>query len=248
MFLRSIQIPINKIEGIGSSNVAKFARLGIHNINDLLTHYPRDWEDRGKLNPLKNYQNGKVCSTVKVIARDWIGFGRMKTLKVYVEDETAQAALLCFNRPWLEKQLTEGKQFKLWGKFYYKYGELQSGSFEIEDAEIKNSFGKILPVYSLTSGLTQAVLRKFISRALNYYSKEVEDELPRDLIEKYNLFLKSDALKAIHFPESFEELERAKKTLIYEELFYLEVMVGRRAKERKKNFNAKVAKDTKDEI
>ena len=244
MFLRKIDDKINKLYGVGSSAVPKLAKLGINRICDLLVHYPRDWEDRGKNNPLKNYQNGKVCTVVKVFSRDWIGFGRMKTLKVYVEDDTAQACLLCFNRPWLEKQLITGKQYRIWGKFYYKYGELQSSYFEIEDAGFQNSFGEILPVYPLTLGLSQSMMRRFIQRALSEYSNEIQDELPADLINKYELYPKKTAVNIIHFPDSLENLQKAKKTLIYEELFYLEIMVGKRRINRPpQTFNLKTSQN-----
>jgi ATP-dependent DNA helicase RecG len=234
MFLRAIDKPLFSIHGIGSSAAQKLARLGINTAAGLLLHFPRDWEDRSKNNPISHFNNGKVCTIVTVLARDWIGYGRMKTLKVYVEDETSQAALLCFNRPWLENQFVEGARLRLYGRFYYKYGEIQSSSFEIEKEESNKYFGKILPVYPLSAGLTQIIVRRFISHALNMFADNLENELPEHIIEKYKLLQKKEAVRAIHFPDSTEELEKAKKTLIYEELFYLEVMVGKRALERRR--------------
>jgi ATP-dependent DNA helicase RecG len=157
----------------------------------------------------------------------------MRTLKVYVEDDSGRAALLCFNRPWLEKQLVQGGQYRLWGRFYYKYGEVQSSAFEIEPVSSGTGFGRILPVYPLCAGLTQSYMRRFIAKALAQYADGIEDELPQDIIERDNLLAKSAAINALHFPANETELEQAKKTLIYEELFYLEVMVGKRAIERR---------------
>jgi len=233
MFIRLLSGNINTIQGIGSAVSAKLSRLGIRTVADLLLHYPRDWEDREHKNPLSGYMKGKVCATVTVFAHEWIGYGRMKTLKVYVEDETAQAALLCFNRPWMEKQLITGNKYVLYGRFYHKYGEIQSSSFEIESDSSEINYGKILPIYPLTSGLTQNLLRRYVSYALNKYINDIEDELPSKITEKYNLQTKKQAIKEMHFPSSMENIEKAKKTLIYEELFYLEVMVARRALERK---------------
>jgi ATP-dependent DNA helicase RecG len=233
MLLRSIATPLTAIRGIGPALVPKLARLGIRNAAGLLCHYPRDWEDRTVTVPISEFRHKQVCTLVTVLAREWIGFGRMRTLKVYVEDESGRAALLCFNRPWLEKQLVEGEHFRLWGRFYYKYGEIQSSSFEIESVAESPSQGAILPVYPLSAGLTQAMLRRFTSRAIEQYAAKLDDELPSEIIERDKLLPKAAAIKAIHFPASLAELELAKKTLIYEELFYLEVMVGKRALERK---------------
>jgi len=248
MFLRSINVPVNAIKGITPSAVPKLARLGIYGASDLLLHYPRDWEDRRTVNPLSGYEREKVCTAVTVFSREWIGFGRMRTLKVYVEDETAQAALLCFNRPWLDKKLVTGERFNLYGRFYYKYGEIQSSSFEIEDTDSDGGFARIFPVYPLSSGLSQAMMRRFTSRALEIYAKNIENELPDIIIEKYNLMEKRNAIKAVHFPSGMEELAAAKKTLIYEELFYLEVIVGKRSLERGRRIKNTLVEDVKNDV
>jgi len=236
MLLRSITAPITAIRGIGPVLVPKLARLGIHDVAGLLCHYPRDWEDRSVTVPIGDFNKAKVCTEVTVIARDWIGFGRMRTLKVYVEDESGRAALLCFNRPWLEKQLVQGERFRLWGRFYYKYGEIQSAAFEVEPVASINSSadnGRMLPVYPLSAGLSQAMLRRFTNNALEQYAAQLDDELPRELIDRDKLLSKAAAIRAIHFPASAAELEYAQKTLIYEELFYFEMMICKRALERK---------------
>ena len=215
--------------------IPKLARLGIRNAAGILCHYPRDWEDRTVNIPIGDFRKAQVCTTVTVIAHEWIGYGRMRTLKAYVEDESGRAALLCFNRPWLEKQLTPGNRFRLWGRFYYKYGDIQSSAFEIEPATNENAHSNpVLPVYPLSAGLTQAMLRRFTANAIKQYAAELENELPEEIIARDGLLTKAAAIKVIHFPSSLAELELAKKTLIYEELFYLEVMVGKRALERRR--------------
>jgi len=241
MFLRSLSVPVTEISGIGASASQKLARLGIHTAADLLLHYPRDWEDREKIVPLKDYRSGKICTVVTVFAREWIGYGRMKTLKIYIEDENTQAALVCFNRPWLDKQLVTGQKYMISGRFYYKYGELQSSTFEAEPEASGASFGKILPVYPLTAGILQNNMRRFISSAIKKYVSDLENELPNEIIEKESLLSKTQAVKEIHFPTSADMLEKAKKTLVYEELFYMEVMVLRRAIERKSKIKLELA-------
>jgi ATP-dependent DNA helicase RecG len=173
----------------------------------------------------------------------------MRTLKVHIEDESGRAVLVCFNRPFLEKQLVTGSRYRLWGRFFYKYGEIQSSSFEFEPAEgpaggesgssgalagSGGGFGRILPVYPLSGGLKQSWLRRLTGAALNQYAASLEDELPPGIISREGLIPKARAIRAVHFPASMAELDRARKTLIWEELFYLEMMVGRRALERKK--------------
>ena len=211
--------------------------MGIHNVARLLCHYPRDWEDRGRIVPLRDFGKGKVCTVVNVVRAGLVQLGKYKTLKVYVEDGTARAALVCFNRPFLERQLIPGNRYRLFGSFSYRYGELQSTSFEFEaadrDEESGKNFFRILPVYPLSAGLTQNHIRALVRNALHQYAAPLENELPDSIIKRDGLLSKPDALCALHFPKSIDELELAKKTLVYEELFYLEIIVGKRALERK---------------
>jgi ATP-dependent DNA helicase RecG len=211
------------------------AGAGIRSVAALLTRYPRDWEDRGRCAPLKDWMKGPVSTTVTVLAHDWFGFGPMKTLKIHVEDETGRAVLVCFNRPFLEKQFPVGKSFRIWGRFYYKYGELQSSAFEADNLEPRSGKSAIVPVYPLSAGLSQNMLRRFIRAALDQYTPSLEDELPAEVMAGEGCLPKQEALRGIHFPPSMEVLDRARKTLIFEELFYLEVIVGRRALERRRN-------------
>ena len=241
MYLRELKQPITKLRGVGPALAANLARLGINTLPDLLYHYPRDWEDRSRPLPLKDWNKGRVCTEISVLAQDWFGFGRTKTLKVYVEDESARACLVCFNRPFLQRLLIPGARFRLFGTFYHRYGDIQSTAFEVEPISAGPGLNPILPIYPLRAGLNQNNLRKLMHQALKQLDSPedklfIEDELPEGIIKRDGLLNKPDALRVIHFPASLEELKRAKRTLIYEELFYLEIMVGRRAMERKNLF------------
>ncbi|MDR2766889.1 MAG: DEAD/DEAH box helicase, partial [Treponema sp.] len=231
MFLRELLDPIEKIKGAGPAASRILAAAGITGVGQLLSRYPRDYEDRSRAVPLRDWRGGPVCTTARVIAHDWFGFGAMKTLKVYIEDSGDRACLVCFNRPFLQKTLSVGERIRVWGRFYYKYGELQASAFET-DAEGGKKFGAILPVYPLSSDLSQALLRKLTKNALEQYGAFIEDEVPAPVAESESLLHKGEAVKIIHYPPSREALEKARNTLVYEELFYLETLVGRRALER----------------
>ncbi|MCL2805504.1 MAG: ATP-dependent DNA helicase RecG [Treponema sp.] len=252
MFLGSISAPINTFFKKAGASIPKLARLGIFTIADLLRHYPRDWEDRKTKVPIKDFEKSAVCTSVTVVAREFSGYGANRFMKVYVKDEEghpdSHAVLMFFkinNRSWIEKQLVVDSKINIYGKFKYRANEIQSSAFDYELFSSSESFGKIMPIYPLTSKLAQKTLRRFVLNALQQF-KDIENELPCEIIKKYDLLAKKDALRAIHYPLSFEELEKAKKTLIYEELFYLEVMIAKRALERKKiktQLNDKEIKD-----
>jgi ATP-dependent DNA helicase RecG len=169
-----------------------------------------------------------------VIAHDWFGYGRTRTLKIHVKDDSGPATLVCFNRPFLEQQFPIGSRVVVTGKFAYRYGEIQSSAFEIENAE-GGTLPKsgILPVYPLTEGLQQGQLRRLVHAALAEYGSKVEDELPSELVERRKFLHKREALRQIHFPRSAELLEQARSTLIFEELFYFQIAIARRALRRR---------------
>ncbi|MDR0720665.1 MAG: ATP-dependent DNA helicase RecG [Treponema sp.] len=223
MFLRELSDEIGMLCSPKSKTAERLLKLGIKGARSLLTHYPRDYEDWGKKVPLKDYNRAKVCSVVKVLAHQWFGAGYMKTLKVIVEDDTERASLNCFNRPFLGKELPVGAMVKISGRFYYKYGEIQSSAFEIGGGE------GILPVYPLTEGVTQKAVRNLTQKAVDRYASSLENELPGDIIKREGLIPKAEAIKAIHYPASMKEKDSACKTLVYEELFYLEIMIAKRA-------------------
>jgi ATP-dependent DNA helicase RecG len=238
MLLRSIDAPLTVIHGIDKvmkATAPKFTRLGIQNVADLLCHYPRDWEDRRFTVPIAEFQRTNVCTEVTVLAHDWIGFGYKRTPKVYIEDESGRAVLVGYNQPWLAKNMPVGGRYRVWGIFKYKRGELQSSDFVFEESSKAENFNIMMPVYPLCAGVKQAMIRRFTARAVEQYAARLENELPDEIIARYNLLPKAAAIRAYHYPSSPEELELAKKTLVYEELFYLEIMVGKRALERKKS-------------
>ena len=243
MFLRTLSTPINKIIRLDDDVIKKLSRLSLFTITDILLHYPRAYEDRSRIVPLNNFNKSPFCcAPVRVISREYMGYGHTRAMKVYIEDESPSAdgfhaVLMCFNlkkRPWLEKQLTVDSTHMVFGEFKTgNYGEIQCSSFDIASLSSKK-FGRILPVYPLTGGLKQENLRKIISNVLDQYSGKIENELPEELIKRDNLLLKNKALNEIHYPSSMDMMEKAKKTIIYEELFYLEVMVAKRALERRR--------------
>ncbi|MDR1363526.1 MAG: ATP-dependent DNA helicase RecG [Spirochaetaceae bacterium] len=255
MFLRELTVSAGNIKGLGPAKIKSLANMGIYNVAQLICHYPRDWEDRSHIVPLRDFEKGRICSLVSVIRSEWRQFGKTRTLKIYISDETTSASLVCFNRPFLEKQLLPGRRYYLYGSFSYKYGELQSSSFEFEpagpvlqdarrgDGVSEKDFFRILPIYPLKAGLTQNHMRVLVSTALRQYAAPLENELPDSIIKREGFLSKANALQALHFPENIEQLEIAKKTFIYEELFYLEIIVGKRALERKNTAGVKIDRE-----
>ncbi len=209
------------------------ARLGVTTVGELLTFWPRDWDDRTVTLPLSAFHTvPKFTVRATVIAHDWFGFGRMKTLKIVIQDaEGTLAELACFNRPFLERQFPVGTPVAVHGSFQWKYGGIQSSAFEIEEED--RAEAKVLPVYSLTAGLSQATVRKLIGRALAEYGKGLDSELPEAVRTGKGLPSKAEILALMHAPASLQDADRARSALIFEEFWIFELAIGRRSIERR---------------
>ena len=234
MFLGELKTPISHLPGVGPALQKKLAAAGLADIGSLLRWYPRSWEDQSACVPLEAWATAhNVLVDLEVVDHQWFGFGRMKTLKLIVTDGSEVAALVCFNRPFLEKQYPPGSRVRVWAHFHRKYGELQSTSFEIHGDAGSTPEG-IVPVYPLRNGLGQHQLRRIMKDALKAWGSNLEDEIPEAIRVERSLLHKAQALAAIHFPSSFEELEVARTTLVYEELFHFEILAGQRALKRRR--------------
>lgn len=234
MFLGELTYPVSNITGIGPGATRNLAALGVLNIAGLIKHYPIRYEDRSNLVPLADSSSGKPAVTIATVRKqDYVLWKRGRALKVTVSDGTDVASLLCYGRNFLTSRLAPGKRIWLTGPFdRNRYGDLQTGTFFFEDyVENKPSkeFGKILPIYSLNGKLSQNLLRNAIRSALKSYGKGIRDELPDSIRREMQFPHKEQCLRSIHFPESSSEHELARRALIFEELFLLQVSVARRA-------------------
>jgi ATP-dependent DNA helicase RecG len=225
--------PLSSLKGAGPKTIALLARLDIGDIAALLSHYPRDYEDRTALTPLADYFKKKnIFTEALVTGKEWFGYSRQRTLKVYIKDDSAAACLVCFGRSnYLDRLMQTGDRIKVFGHFFAKYGEIQSTAFELAD----DAAPSLLPVYPLTEGVTQNALRRLTQNALESCAGEVDDEIPVSLIERYHFPRKKDALCQIHFPKTEAEARGARDMLVYEELFKLQFALIKRAAARKKN-------------
>ncbi|RKX94259.1 MAG: ATP-dependent DNA helicase RecG [Spirochaetes bacterium] len=236
MFADELKFPVIDLKGIGSSYAKSLAKAGILTVADIIRYAPRSYENRKDIVPLSSVPDKREVNTVvEIVAHDFVGYGKKKTLKIFVRDETSTGVLVCFGRNFLKNKMPVGKRFFLYGQFDYRYGELQSTQFDTEEyGENPGHFGLILPVYPLSGNLKQNVLRKAVKAVLNTYLPSVEDQLPAALIRKYNFPSRKDAVRAVHFPKSMGERHEALRLLKYEELFFLQLTAVRRAFKYKK--------------
>lgn len=233
MRLSEIAVPASRVRGVGTATAKTLSTLGITTVSDLLRWWPRDWEDRTIRSTLSEAPTkAKASVIVTVVAHEWFGYGRMKTLKLIVtDDEGTVAELVCFNRPFLERQYPVDSRASVYGTFKHAYGSLQSASFDIDEPD--EGPGRVLPIYSLTAGLSQTQLRKIISNAIDEYLRGIDSELPPEILDRYSIPAKTDIVRMMHRPATLAEGIKAREALIFEELYLFEYAIGTRALARR---------------
>lgn len=208
------------MKGVGPSRVELLNKLGIFTLQDLITYYPRTYEDRSKPKNIAECMNGDEV-LIEGIACGKLSDVRLrgKTMqKLLVRDETGSCTITWFNQSYLKNRFEVGKKYKFYGKITNNFGKISMVSPVFDDDEKSFNTGKIIPLYPLTYQLSQNVLRKIIEAGLAEVEEKLQETLPNYLLQEYNLEGLNEAITQIHFPHDFEQFEKARKRLVFEEL------------------------------
>lgn len=219
--------PLRYLKGVGEARAALFRRLGIHVIGDVISHYPRDYEDRSRLKKLVELQDGDQCSFEGIIASGVVVSRPRRGLtvsRVSIRDDTGLINAVWFNKPYLKDQLKPGERYLFFGKVTKRRTfEVLNPVYERIDGSGPVNTCRIIPIYPSTGKLTQNVIRSVIRNALSYAGGSIEDILPGWIRERYDLADVRYSVSNIHFPESDEAFLKARERLVFEELLILQL-------------------------
>lgn len=227
-----INSDIKYLKGVGEKRAALLAKLGVRTLGDILTLYPRAYEDWSKITPIKDAPIGEnVC--IRAVAGQTCRENRVrKGMTIYKREITDGESLLeiaFFNNKYAAESIEGGKEYLFFGKITGK-GYFRSMTAP-EFVEFDGT-ANLRPIYPQTAGLNSRAIGKLVMNALE--ACEVEDPVPEDIRQAYCLMGKREALKNIHAPESADMLSEARRRLIFEELFLLELGLLRlKSKNRK---------------
>lgn len=216
---------IQYVKGVGPRRVDAFKKLNIYTLQDLITHFPREYEDRTKVTPISQVMdNENVLIEARVITnmRERYVRKNMVIYQVTVEDETGVATITWYNQSYLKNQISRGKKYRFFGKAKNTFGKIDMNSPIFESEGEAKKTGKIMPVYPSTYELPQNTLRRIMENAL-IDVKDLPETLPEYIKKVCNLCNIEQAIKQIHFPNSFKELEIARKRLVFEELLHVQL-------------------------
>ena len=211
---------VKYIKGVGPNRVKLLNKLGIFTLKDLITYYPRDYEDRSKPKNIAECVNGEEA-LIEAIPCGKVSDVRLKgktMQRLLVRDETQSATITWFNQSYLKDKFEMGKKYKFYGKITNNFGKITMTSPVFDEGEKKFNTGKIIPLYPLTYQLSQNVIRRIIENGLKEIEGKLEETLPNYLVKEYNLEEINKATQLIHFPEQLEDFKRARKRFVFEEL------------------------------
>ncbi|MBS1704910.1 MAG: ATP-dependent DNA helicase RecG [Armatimonadetes bacterium] len=234
-----LQTEAQFLKGVGPKWSSVMAKLGLRTVEDVLFHFPRRYEDRRHLPPLSQLQPGQFVTArgelKKVETRPLRG-GKV-IIRAVVSDGTGEVTLVWFNQPWIKRKLEAYREEILaYGMVRVNNYALEIHSPEIElieDEEDQADFAKIVPVYGLTEGLPQKVMRRAAESALTFYLSMIQDPLPVAFLKAHGLRPLPWSLSQIHQPTDEVKAQEARKRLVFEEFFYMQLETQMRRKEAK---------------
>ena len=214
--------PVTILKGVGPTKAKQFAALNIHTLRDLICYFPRGYEDRTKLTTIEKLEvDVPACFKAMVMNTPRTSHIRkgLDITKVQVADHTARLTLTFFNQKFTTEQLQYGKEYIFYGAVsgdFVGYN-MTSPAFEALDAPPVTT-RRVLPLYPLTAGLSNAAMIKAVTQALAICDPP-EEIIPAAVRSEYGILPADRAYRAIHEPASMAEAELAKKRLIFEEFF-----------------------------
>ena len=223
------EIDVERLKGVGEKKLKGLHKSDIHNLFDLVTHYPRRYIDRTNERRIDELLPGEEASVfVRVVSSSSrrIKGGRVM-VNINVTDGTGRMELTFFNQAWRERQLTEGKEAVIFGKVGDFRGKRQMANPVID--LVGNKTGKIVPVYpqSEKAGLSSwdyvLFLEEAVRRTIPPTGRGIADPLPGWLLDRFDFVDRNAAIRGVHAPESLEEASAAKRRLIFEELFRMQL-------------------------
>lgn len=228
---------IEFVRGVGPRYARLLQKLDIYTIEDLLYYFPRDYQDRSKLVEIRHIVPGELVTIKGEVIKITEERPRrgLNILKVTFSDGTDVINGVWFNQSYLKKQFQKGKSFFLSGELNEKSWRFRKkeifnpGYEEIDNTDTIHT-GRVVPIYGLTSGMTQKRLREIIYNALKDFSCHFTDILPVEIKKKYGFLDLDRSLWGLHFPESREHFIYARARLAFEELFVLQLLVLNRKK------------------
>jgi ATP-dependent DNA helicase RecG len=222
-------VPIEEVKGLGGSRGATMRKAGLATVADLLLHVPHRYADRSQTEPIALATVGEeITVTGRVTAvRSRRPRANLLIVEALVSDGTAEVKAVWFNQKF-RSNLQPGTEVALGGRLERFKGQLQMKSPALDELDSGLEglrTGRVVPVHTAVGKIDPGHLRRYIHTALRRASP-ITDPLPEEMRRRFGLLPRQEALTKIHFPATFEEIPAARRRLIFDELFRLELALA----------------------
>ncbi len=223
-------IPIDRVKHLSGARAGKLRKAGIETVTDLLQHVPRRYIDRSHIASLSNTPLGVEVTIIGEVRSLSVRRprGNLMIIEAVITDGNGTLKGVWFNQRFRQQQLAEGSEVALSGKVESFHGSLQMKSPDVDLLRSKSEHlvtGRVVPVYPTVGGVSSGHIRRGMHNAL-LRSRPVTDPIPRDMIERLDLVDRDTAYADIHFPDAPEQAVPARRRLVFDELFRLEVALA----------------------
>ncbi len=212
---------IETLWGVGEKRAKLFNRLGIYTVGELLRFYPRAYEDYTSPVDIDRVTIGDYCcvkATLEApVVTSKISGGRLLS-RGTVFDQTGFLTLTFFNNKYIDKMLRPGREYTFYGKVSASRGGAEMLSPVFSDTETGH---RIRPIYRTTAGLSSVNIENAMTQAVKLLPEEVKETVPHAMLKRYGIDTLGFAIRKIHFPDSSDELKRARRRLVFDELLVL---------------------------
>ena len=234
--MTDLNTDVRYIKGIGEKKAQALAKLGVFSLYDLVSYFPRKYEDRSTVMPIALTSGGEsVC--IEALVADTPRLTRVRRglelVKLRAVDESGSVDITFFNQPYAKDNLVRGESYMFFGKIEAA-GMRRSMVNPVYEKSTGSGIvtGRIIPIYRVCNGLNQRTMLQAVRQGLDACLDRIPDVLPQDVRELCRLAQTAYAYENIHFPKDFDALELARRRLIFEELFVLACALGRIRGER----------------
>ena len=222
----NLATPLSELKGVGDVVGRGLGRLGLVTVKDLLEFFPRRWDDYSEVHAINQIRPGLVTvrGRVEHVAhRRSFRNRKLSVTEAIIADSTGTIRAVWFNQPFIKAQLKEGETYALRGKFEFKsnFLSLQNPVIEpIKSDQPPGKHGHIIPTYKENNAITSKLVAKLVAQVLEC-TDELEDGMPRLVLEQEGLMSYGHSIRELHQPTSAAMLQAARDRLAFEELFIL---------------------------
>ena len=211
---------VKYVKGVGPNRIQLLNKLKIYTLKDLITYYPRDYEDRSKPKNICDCEDGEEVLIEAMPTGKIAEYrkGKMVISKLTVRDQTGTCYITWYNQGYLRNKFIPTKFYRFFGKVSKKGTRLEMNSPVFDEIEQTKNTGKIIPIYPLTYELKQSTLRRIIENGLAEVQGKLEETLPEYILKENNLLDINTCIERIHFPEDFSDYNKSRERLVFEEL------------------------------